>query len=161
MGITDSGKWDQESKIKIPLAESLISSSLLFHDKTVKNADEMSVLTLKTLESIANFYNHVFPELATSSKTLFGRKKTPIELAERIIEKRVDLTSEHGGNFWTQFFHNSVLFHIFIWTMDSYKCRQDRSRFFKYEREELRTCLVKVTWAAAHANNTSNSKSEN
>src|SRR6185503_16689679 len=46
-----AGKWDKEDRMKVLLAESLISSSLLFHDRPVKNVDEMSVVTLKTLES--------------------------------------------------------------------------------------------------------------
>ncbi|CAN5160272.1 hypothetical protein BH09BAC3_BH09BAC3_17350 [soil metagenome] len=149
-----AGQWDEKDRMKILLAESLISSSLLFHDKSIKTSEEMSLVTMKTLESITNFYNHVFPELATSTKTLFGRKKTPIELAERILDKRIDKTTDTKGNFWTQFFHNSLLFlDIFIFGQWIHT-NADKivSDFFKYEREELRTSLAKVIAAAAHAN---------
>ncbi len=150
----DSSDWDEKDRMKILLAESLISSSLLFHDKPVKSPDEMSEVTMKTLESITNFYNHVFPELATPTKTLFGRKKTSLELAERILEKRIEHTYNNKGNFWTQFFHNSLLFlDIFIFGQWIHT-NADKivSDFFKYEREELRTSLVKIMAAAAHAN---------
>jgi len=150
----DSHEWSKQDCMKILLAEGLISSSLLFHDQPVKNSEEFSVVTMKTLESITNFYNHIFPELATPTKTLFGRKKTSLELAERILDKRIERTVEPKGNFWTQFFHNSLLFlDIFIFGQWIHT-NADKivSDFFKYEREELRTSLVKIMAAAAHAN---------
>src|SRR6478609_5368763 len=54
----NADQWDEKDRMKILLAESLISSSLLFHEKPVKTPDEMSVVAMKTLESITNFYNH-------------------------------------------------------------------------------------------------------
>lgn len=150
----DSRQWNEKDRMKILLAESLISSSLLFHDKPVNNPVEMSVITMKTLESITNFYSHVFPELATPTKTLFGRRKTSLELAERILEKRIERTAEFSNNFWTEFFHNSLLFlDIFIFGQWIHT-NADKivSDFFKYEREELRTSLAKIIAAAAHAN---------
>jgi hypothetical protein len=154
--INGSPPWADKDKMKILLAESLISSSLLFHDRQIKSADELSDVILKTLENIGNFYNHVFPELATPTKTLFGRKKTPLELAEKILDKRIEYSGELSQNFWVQFFHNSLLFlDIFIFGQWIHT-NADRivADFFKYEREELRFSVVKVMAAAAHANTT-------
>jgi hypothetical protein len=150
----ESEQWDEKDRMKILLAESLISSSLLFHDKPIKNPDELSQVIFKSLEKIGNFYNTIFPELATSTKTLFGRKKTPLELAEKILEKRIDRTSEFDKNFWTQFFHNSLFFlDVFIFGQWIHT-NADRivSDFFKFESEELRFSVVKVIACAAHAN---------
>jgi len=152
----DAESWSEKDRMKILLAESLISSSLLFYDKPVKNADEVSEVILKTLENIGNFYNNVFPELATPAKTLFGRTKTPLELAEKILDKRIEHTSEYDKNFWTRFFHNSLLFlDIFIFGQWIHT-NADRivSDFFKYEREELRFSVIKIMAASAHANAT-------
>lgn len=152
--IPDSDAWDEKDRMKILLAESLISSSLLFHNKSIKNPDELSSVILKTLENISNFYNNIFPELSTPTKTLFGRKKSPLELAERILDKRIEYTSEFNTNFWVQFFHNSLLFlDIFIFGQWIHT-NADRivSDFFKYEREELRFSVVKIIACAAHAN---------
>ncbi|MFZ1807023.1 MAG: hypothetical protein WAU36_07380 [Cyclobacteriaceae bacterium] len=146
---------DEKDKMKLLLAESLISSSLLFHDKPVKDPEELSKLMTKTLESIASFYNNVFPELATPSKSLFGKRKSALELAEKILDKRIERTTEYSGNFWVQFFHNSLLFlDIFIFGQWIHT-NADRivSDFFKYEREELRFSVVKIIAAATHANN--------
>ncbi|MCA4897928.1 MAG: hypothetical protein ACK514_17165 [Bacteroidota bacterium] len=152
----NSAEWSDRDRMKILLAESLISSSLLFYDRQIKSPNELSEVILKTLESIGNFYNNIFPELATPTKTLFGRKKTPLELAEKILDKRVDLTASNKENFWVHFFHNSLLFlDIFIFGQWIHT-NADKivSDFFKYEREELRFSVVKVIAAAAHANKT-------
>jgi hypothetical protein len=154
LDLPDQEQWNEKDKMKLLLAESLISSSLLFHDKPISNAEELSKLMLKTLESIANFYNNVFPELATPSKTLFGKRKSPHELAEKILDKRIERAAEFTGSFWAQFFHNSLLFlDIFIFGQWIHT-NADRivSDFFKYEREELRFSVVKIIAAAAHAN---------
>jgi hypothetical protein len=146
--------WNDKDKMKILLAESLISSSLLFHEKSTKDPGDISNVIVKTLESIGNFYNNIFPELSTPAKTLFGRKKTPLELAERILDKRIEHTSEFQGNFWTYFFHNSLLFlDVFIFGQWIHT-NADRivADFFRYEREELRFSVVKVIAAASHAN---------
>jgi tellurite resistance protein len=150
----DYQQWSEKDRMKILLAESLISSALLFSDKQIKDPSEFSELILKTIESIGNFYNNIFPELATPTKTLFGRKKTSLELAEKILDKRVEFTEGFSGNFWLQFFHNSLLFlDIFIFGQWIHT-NADRivADFFKYEREELRFSVVKVIAAAAHAN---------
>lgn len=146
--------WDEKDKMKILLAESLVSSSLLFNDNPVNNPDDLSNAVMKAVENIGNFYNNIFPEMATPSTTLFGRKKTPMELAEKILEKRIELTSELEGNFWAYFFHNSLLFlDIYIFGQWIHT-KADRivADFFRYERDELRFSVVKVIAAATHAN---------
>jgi hypothetical protein len=154
LGMPNQEKWDEKDKMKILLAESLISSSLLYHDRSVKTPDEVSGVIVKTLENIGNFYNNIFPELSTPAKTLFGRKKTALEVAEKILDKRIERTSEFEGNFWTYFFHNSLLFlDVFIFGQWIHT-NADRivADFFRYEREELRFSVVKVIAAASHAN---------
>lgn len=145
--------WSNRDRIKVLLAESLISSSLLFHEKQVRDPEELSALLLRTVDSINNFYQHVFPEMATSSKTFLGRKKEPFELAEQILDRRIDLL-DLKGNFWVRFFHNSLLFlDIFIYGQWIHT-NADKivSEFFHYERDELRTSLVRVIAVASHAN---------
>ncbi|MBC7862023.1 MAG: TerB family tellurite resistance protein [Bacteroidia bacterium] len=146
--------WSEKDRMKILLAESLISSSLLFYDKPLNTPDEITKVIMKTLESIGNFYNNIFPEISTPVKTLFGRKRSPLELAEKILDKRIENTSEFNGNFWSYFFHNSLLFlDVFIFGQWIHT-NADKivSDFFRYEREELRFSIVKVIAAAAHAN---------
>ncbi len=154
INLPDNEHWDQKARMKVLLAESLISSSLLFYDKPIKSPDDVSAVILKTLESIGNFYNNIFPELATPTKTILGRKKSPLELAEKILDKRIEHTAKFEGNFWSYFFHNSLLFlDVFIYGQWIHT-NADRivADFFRYERDELRFSVVKVIAAAAHAN---------
>lgn len=145
--------WDEKDKMKILLAESLISSSLLFHDKTISNPEDISNVFVKSLERIGNFYNKVFPELATPTKTFFGKKKSPLEVAEKILEKRIERSISHKDDFWSSFFHNSLLFlDVFIFGQWIHT-NADRivTDFFRYERQELRFSVIKVIAAAAHS----------
>ena len=152
--LPDSDYWNEKDRMKILLAESLISSSLLFNDKPIKTPEELSKVIIKTLENISNFYNNIFPELATPSKTLFGKRKSPLELAEKILDKRIDHTSGFDTNFWVQFFHNRLLFlDIFIYGQWIHTNADSIvSDFFKYEREELRFSVIKIIACAAHSN---------
>src|SRR6202008_1643550 len=76
------------------------------------------------------------------------------EIAEKILDKRIERTSDFEGNFWSYFFHNSLLF------LDGFIFGQwihtnaDRivADFFRYEEDELRFSVVKVIAAATHAN---------
>ena len=154
LDLPNHSNWNEKDKMKVLLAESLISSSLLFNNNNIKNAEEMSGAIMRTLENIGNFYNNIFPELSTPAKSLFGKKKTPLEVAEKILDKRIERTSDFQGNFWTYFFHNSLLFlDVFIFGQwihtNADKIVAD---FFRYEREELRFSVVKVIAAASHAN---------
>lgn len=153
-GHPDQDSWHHKERMKVLLADSLISSSLLFHEKQNGSPIEISEAINRTLENIGNFYNNIFPELATPAKSLFGKKKSPIELAERILDKRIERTSDFEGNFWTYFFHNSLLFlDVFIFGQWIHT-NADRivADFFRYEREELRFSVAKVIAAASHAN---------
>lgn len=150
---TESAPRNKKERLKIMLAESLISSSILFHDRSIRDLDEVSEVMMKTIDRISVFYTNIFPEIATSPTTLFGRKKTSLELAEQILEKRIDCI-DTKCNFWTGFFQNSLLFlDIFIFGQWIHT-NADKivSDFFKYEREELRISLVKVMALSAHAN---------
>ena len=146
--------WNQKDKMKVLLTESLLSSSLLYYDKPVNTTEDISGVILHTFDKIGNFYNNIFPELATPTKTLWGRKKSPLELAEKILDKRIEHTTEYQENFWTSFFHNSLLFlDVFIFGQWIHTNADNIvADFFRYEREELRFSVAKVIAAASHAN---------
>ena len=158
MSVTDeelqNNPEEQKDRLKILLTESLISSSIVSYDKPLKTPAELEAVILVTLEKIGTFYNSIFPEVATATKTILGRKKSPIEIAERLIDKRIEHTAKFADNFWTYFFHNSLLFlDVFIFGQWIHT-NADRivADFFRYERDELRFSVVKVIAAAAHAN---------
>ena len=55
------------------------------------------------------FYNEIYPEISTPTKNIFGRKKSPLDVAEKIIEKRIGKQKAAEGDFWNHFFQNSHL----------------------------------------------------
>lgn len=153
LNIPSEEEWDEKDKMKILLAESLISSALLFQNKPIETPEDLSDSFVKSLDSISNFYNRIFPEISTPVKTIFGKKRSPLEIAERILEKRIERTANYKTNFWTSFFHNSLLFlDVFIFGQwihtNADKIVTD---FFRYEREELRFSVLKVIAAASHS----------
>lgn len=145
---------EQKDRLKILLIESLISSSIVSYDKPLTTPTELEELIYVTLEKIGTFYNNIFPEVSTATKTLLGRKKSAYEVAEQLIDKRIEYTARFADNFWSFFFHNSLLFlDVFIFGQWIHT-NADRivADFFRYERDELRFSVVKVIAAAAHAN---------
>jgi hypothetical protein len=152
----ESNQWSDKDKLKILLAESLIGSSILFYDKPIQDESELSVIVRQTIESIGNFYTHVFPELATAGKTWYGKKKSPMEVVEQILEKRIERSAAQASNFWLNFFNTSLLFlDIYIFGQWIHtKGDKIVSDFFVYQKQELRFSVVKVIASAAHANHT-------
>lgn len=155
VGTLEVDKWNEKDRLKILLAESLISSALLFHDKPVTTTEDLSKVFMKTLDSISHFYTNIFPELSIATKTIFGRKKSTMEIVEKILEKRIESTHQtKSTDFWSHFFNNTLLFlDIFIYGQwihtNADKIVAD---FFRYERDELRFSVIKIIAAAAHAN---------
>lgn len=146
--------WNHKDRLKVLLAESFINSALLFQDEEIKNAEDFSELILETTSGIGKFYNNIYPELATPTKTFFGKQKSPLEVAEKILDKRINQNNSQEGSFWGNFFQNSLLFlDIFFFGQWVHTNSEEMvTDFFKQEKEELRFCVVKVLSAAAHAN---------
>lgn len=154
LDFAEAESLDRKSQLRILLTESLISSSLLSYEKPINTNDELTRVVFNTLESIGKFYNSIFPELATQSKTFLGRRRSSLELAEKVLDKRIEYASRFEENFWSYFFHNSLLFlDIFIYGQWIHT-NSDRIvvDYFRYERDELRFSVVKVITAASHAN---------
>lgn len=152
----EAEKWSEKDRMKVLLAENLIGSSILFYTKPINSDYELNAVVQQTIESIGKFYNHVFPELASSGNSWFGKKKSVEEITEQILEKRVEKSKSIAGNFWVNFFYNSLLF-LDIYIFGQWIHTQgDKmvSDFFKFQREELRFSAVKIITSAAHANQT-------
>ncbi len=142
------------NKLKLLMAESLISGSLIYHQQEINNEDDFSNIIMKTVHKIGDFYNKVYPELSVSKHTFLGKQKTPLEIAEKILEKRVRKTSQKQTNYWVQFFDNIILFlDIYFFGQWMHTSSEKMiAEFFQQEKDELRLSIIKVMSAAAHAN---------
>ena len=142
------------NKLKLLMAESLISGSLIYHHQEINNEDDFSNVIMRTVSKIGDFYNKVYPELSVSNRTFLGQKKSPLEIAEKILEKRVLKTVCHSEEFWVSFFENIIIFlDIYFFGRWMHTSSEKMiAEFFQQEKEELRFSIVKVMSAAAHAN---------
>lgn len=145
---------DEKLRLELILAESLINTALLFDQDKIHSKEDFSNHLRITVSQIGNFYNKVYPEISTSQKTLFGKNKTELEVAERILEKRVGLKQSGQQNFWVHFFSNTLIFLDIYFFAQWIHTSTDKvvTEFFKEEKEELRLSVIKVIIAAAHAN---------
>ena len=151
--VPEDGSMSNLNKIKVLMAESLINGSLILRQHEINSEDDFSEVIMETVRYIGNFYQKVYPELSVSGRTLFGRKKSPLEIAEKILEKRIDI-HEGNDNFWLNFFNNSLLF-LDIYLFGQWLNVGDDKHtalLFKNEKDTLRLTVVKVLAAAAHAN---------
>ena len=143
---------DVNSRVKLNLMNSLLSSFSLIKENQGEYFSTIAETYSEAVTAIGEFYNLVYPELYTSQSSFFGKKKSDDELLEKILEKR--LSNESSGDFWSGFFHNSLLF------LDIYFFRQyvlaggDELiiNFLRGQKDMLRLDVIKVMTAAAHAN---------
>lgn len=152
--VENQDSWEEKDRLKVLMAESFINSALLFHTEEIKSPEDFSEMIVETTSGIGRFYNKIYPELATPTRNFFGKKKSPLEVAEKILEKRIAQNESSEKDFWSNFFHNNLLFlDIFFfgqWIHTS--SEQEVTEFFKQEKEDLRFCVIKVLAAASHAN---------
>ena len=146
-------KLNEEDKMKVLVAESLINSSLLLNYSNINSLTDFTGVIFNTTSKIADFYNKVYPEIGTANRTIFGKKRSPLEIAEKLIEKRVHL-SRMNDDFWSNFFNNILVFLDIYFFGQWIHTENDKIfyEFFKNEKDELRFTIIKIMVAAAHAN---------
>ena len=141
-----------EVRVKLLLIDTMVKSYMVTVENIRGGEKLLDDSVNNTIIELGQFYNAVYAELYTSSKSFFGKKRDDIEVVQRILNKRIDFKG--SDNFWANFFHNTLLF------LDIYLFRQwlqtghDKMviNFLKEQKEELRFTVAKVMAAAAHAN---------
>ena len=146
---------NERDRLKILLAESLINSFILSHKESIQSVEDFGKQLNLSIKSIIDFFTKLYPEISVSPTSFFGKKKSDMELAERIIEKRINLKAPSQDNFWISFFSNTLIFlDIYFFGQWIHTTTDSTvSAFFKDEKENLRLTVIKVIIAAAHANN--------
>jgi len=148
--------WSDKDRVKVLLINSLFDIATLYAEREVETAESFYDSMMDTILNINNFYEKVYPESSISSTNWLGKKREPLQVAEQIIEKRVNMTVQDNPNFWLDFFHRSQLFlDVYIFGQWSHtKPDEVLQEFFKSEKDELSYNAVKVMSAAAHSNKT-------
>lgn len=144
----------EEDKIKVLMAESFLNIAELYYTSDINTESEFRILCESALSSVAQFYNGVYPDLAVTTKSWFGKKKNSYDLVEKVLDKRIKATAGADPNFWSSFFSRSQLF-LDVYIFGQWTHTHPDSvllEFFKGEKEDLSFSSVKVIAAAAHAN---------
>lgn len=151
---TQFATLNEHDRMVALLVESLVNVSLLFHQGEIKNAEDFSQILYKAITNITDFYNKVYPEIAVSAKTLFGRQRSTLETTEKILERRLAGMSENSDNFWVHLFYNTLVFlDIYLFGQWIHTGNGEvLTAFFIQEKEELRLTIIKIMIAAAYAN---------
>ncbi len=151
---TQFATLNEHDRMVALLVESLVNVSLLFHQGEIKNAEDFSQILYKAITNITEFYNKVYPEIAVSTKTLFGRQRSTLETTEKILERRLAGMSENSDNFWVHLFYNTLVFlDIYLFGQWIHTGNGEvLTAFFIQEKEELRLTIIKIMIAAAYAN---------
>ena len=151
---TQFATLNEHDRMVALLVESLVNVSLLFHQGEIKNAEDFSQILYKAITNITEFYNKVYPEIAVSTKTLFGRQRSTLETTEKILERRLAGMSENSDNFWVHLFYNTLVFlDIYLFGQWIHTGNGEvLTAFFIQEKEELRLTIIKILIAAAYAN---------
>lgn len=145
------GKLEMEERIKIVLLENLMQGAAL---KT-SNIDEKEYEDfLRDFSSqVIDYYQNIFPDIRKKGKTIWGKQKSSEQVAEGIINERIFIRSNLFEDFWSRFFHNSLLF-IDVYFFKEWIDRKDRiisSEEISSERDRIRLMLLKLIAAAANA----------
>ena len=150
--LENNANEDQESRVKLLLMDVLLSSFVLQKKNVDQSKSSFEIVSNEALGYIGEFYNKVYSEVKTSKTSIFGQRRTDVELVEKILDKRIKKIKT--SNFWLMFFHNSLLFlDIYFfrqWVQASFE--QSVADFLVMKKEELTDTVVKVMAAAAHAN---------
>ncbi|GAB4416481.1 MAG: hypothetical protein OHK0039_25850 [Bacteroidia bacterium] len=141
-------EWDEKEKIKVLLAEGYLISGLYYQRGA---AFEFRPAVQQILSDIKGFYEANYHLYGASPKTLFGGRRQVVDQIEYILDRRIHIRYD-WRNFWTSFFHNSLLFFdlvlFFQWKENPVLLDPET---LKAQREALRMHILRVIAAAAHA----------
>lgn len=143
-------EWDEKSRIKILMAEAFLHCGLYLSLEAGKEPSLSSVVS-DLSENLAAFYKKNFSRYANAPRSVFGKKLTPHQKVEYIIEDRIQIRYD-WGNFWTSFMHNSLLFLDLIYFV-KWQLRPEENDLQDLigHRRESRMTLLRLIAAAAHA----------
>lgn len=144
-------EWSEKDKIKVLLAESFLMGGLYYH---LEPDLDPRVALDRVVHDVRDFYyqNYTLIPDAPRKGFSFGRKELhPLDEIEQILDRRTNISYD-WRNFWTSFFHNSLLFFDLIlfaeWMEHPIQLPKDNLR---EGRLKLRLNVLRVIAAAAHA----------
>lgn len=145
-------KWSEHDKMKFILLDSLMNNAILTKGNQIRNQKEMDKTVEESVSLLANYYQ----EAPATKPSLFSIKikhESDAEYLDAVLKRRITLQSSWRGNFWAEYFQNSLLFldvYFFGQWLQSKKS-VDQEVNFSNQQENLRLNILQIMAAAAHA----------
>ncbi|MEL6673999.1 MAG: hypothetical protein AAFR61_17480 [Bacteroidota bacterium] len=141
-------EWSEKEKIKVLFAEAFLFVGLYFYHHP---SEELNKSVPKVLADVRDFYAQHPVLISRPEKTPFGRRKEKLDQLEYALDRRVLLRYD-WRTFWSNFFHNSLLFYDLIFFVSWMEEKADWAHEDMLKRRaDLRFEIVMLIAAAAHA----------
>ncbi len=143
--------WNEREKLSFILFDSFIHNSYLLRESGYQN--NIKDLVYDSVKELVEYYQVTHPQINIKEKTLFGKRKNEILIAEDLIQSRVRVKSGLKRNFWAGFFYNSLLFldvyfyGLWLQKKDGLITLDD----FEIQQEKLRLAILKIIASASQA----------
>ncbi|MEL7533259.1 MAG: LETM1 domain-containing protein [Bacteroidota bacterium] len=143
-----SKNWSEKDKIKVLMAESYLSLGLYYRyleNPYIPQSFELGITDIR------DFYQQNFARYARPPRGFFSRSASTVDQIEYIFDQRISIRYD-WRNFWTSFFHNSLLFFDLIffseWRDGNHQLPNES---LKQRRQSMRFKILEIIAAAAHA----------
>lgn len=144
-------EWDENARVKVLMTESFIASGLYLYPPPNNSEEEIDRLFNKVIWDVKTFYSQTFQEYSMAGSSVFNRKRTDIGRIEYLLDQRIGIR-RRLGNFWTGFFHNSLIFLDLIYFLRWAETESPVSLLtLQREREAVRDALLRLIAAAANS----------
>jgi len=144
-------EWDENARVKVLMTESFIHCGLYLYPPADNSEDEIERLFTKVMADVKGFYHHTFLEYKKSGNSIFLRKRTDISRMEYLLDQRIAI-KRRFSNFWTGFFHNSLIYLDLIYFLRWAELDGQKFDFgLAKEREIIRILLLKLIAATSNA----------
>ncbi|MEO0469798.1 MAG: LETM1 domain-containing protein [Bacteroidota bacterium] len=141
-------EWSEKDKLKVLFAEALLFTGLFVRyepDKPIEDSVK------KVVTDVRNFYKQNFERYARPIRSFLGKSRLMVDQIEYIIDHRISVGYD-WRNFWSSFFHNSLLFFDLIYFVEWIERGHRKSKeSLKQKRQDMRLKMLKIMAAAAHA----------
>ncbi len=144
----------QSEKLKLVLLDGFIKTAVFPADDLIPQDPDAFVHYLA--ESIIEYYSHVIPHKKIKERNFWGKKLSNEEIVESLLNDRLNLDTAEAGNFWLNFFSNSLLFLDVFFFGEWLGSRHEEATVAKIRqhRDRLHLLLLQVMACAAYADNT-------
>ena len=136
-----------QDKMRVIMAESFIHGML--QKQSVGSKAEMKDLLENTSVQLVEFYNGVYPRFSKTGFFSSNKNRSPFEQAEIYLGRRITIKGGLTRNFWSSFFHNSLLF-LDVFYFNNWITKEQLSlEKIPQLKENMRMAILKIIASAA------------